>query len=150
MAAETNGGRSSLGDQFRTARDEAMGMRDELSGLAAEMRRLFQMEAELAQAEVQEAKGHATKGAAFGAIAGLIAVIMLVFLFLTIMFAIDTALPLWAAALITTGIAGLIAALFGLMAKMQIRSFSPVPKRAIRTMQEDIQWAKSQMRSSAR
>jgi tetrahydromethanopterin S-methyltransferase subunit C len=64
------------------------------------------------------------------------------------MFAIDTALPLWAAALITTGIALLVTAIFGMLAKSEMSKFSPMPKRAMRTMQEDVKWAKSQIKSS--
>jgi hypothetical protein len=62
------------------------------------------------------------------------------------MFALDTAMPLWAAALVTTGIIAVIAALFGLLSRQQWRSFSPVPKRAVRNVQEDIRWARSQLR----
>jgi hypothetical protein len=77
-------------------------------------------------------------------------VITAFFLFLTIMFALDTALPLWAAALITAAIALALAAVFAMLAMEQFKRFSPVPKRFIRTVREDIQWAKTQMQSSAR
>lgn len=146
--AMTTTEKGSLTDQLRTARDEAMAMRGDVMGIATEMQRLLQLEMELAKAEVDEAKGHATKGTAFGAMAAILGLITSVFLFLAIMFALDTLLPIWAAALATTGIALLLTAIFGFMAKQQISSFSPVPRRAIRTMQEDIKWAKSQIRSS--
>lgn len=136
-------------DRFRDVKDEAMSMRGEASGIASELQQLVRMEVELAQAEVQEAKQHAMRGSMFGGLALEYAVLVSVFLFLAIMFAIDTALPLWAAALITTGIVALVAGLFGLLAMMQWKKFSPMPKRAIRTMQEDLKWAKSQIRSNA-
>lgn len=136
--------------QLRSAREEALAMRGEVSNVAAEMQRLMQLELELAQAEMNEARGHATKGAAFGAIAGVLGLLTIVFLFLAIMFALETAMAFWAAALITAGIAALVMALAGLMAKMQISRFSPVPQRFIRTMQEDLQWARSQIKSNAR
>lgn len=148
MALATDG-RRSLSDQFREVRQEAMSMRGEATEIASELQRLLKMEMELAQAEVQEAKSHATKGTMFGVMAAIVAMIMSVFLFLAIMFGLDTVLPLWAAALVTTGIAAVIAGLFGVLAMQQWKSFSPMPKRAIKTMQEDVKWAKSQMRSNA-
>lgn len=142
--------RRSLTEQLREMRDEAMSMRGDVGSIAGEVQRLLQMEMELAQAEVQEAKGHATKGTIFGVFAGVFALIMSVFLFLAIMFGLDTLMPTWAAALATTGIAAAVALLLGLLAMQQWRSFSPVPRRTIRTMQEDIRWARSQMTSNAR
>ena len=141
----TNG---SLTDQLRAVRDEAMSVRGEASSIATDLQQLMRMEVELAKAEMQEARGHAMKGAALGALALELGMIMSIFLFLAVMFALDTAMPLWAAALITTGIIALIAGILAFLARSQISKFSPTPKRAIRTMQEDIQWAKSLMRSS--
>ena len=149
MALATDS-RRSLSEQFREMRDEAMSMRGDVSGIATEVQRLLQMEMELAQAEIQEAKGHATKGTMFGAFAGVFALIMSVFLFLAIMFGLDTLMPTWAAALATTGIAAGVALLCGLIAMQQWRSFSPVPRRTMRTMQEDIKWARSQIKSNGR
>jgi uncharacterized membrane protein YqjE len=148
MALATDSQRR-VSDRFRDVKDEAMSMRGEATEIASELQQLVRMEMELAQAEVQEAKQHATRGTMFGAMALELAMLMSVFLFLAIMFAIDTALPLWAAALITTGIVALLAAILGLLAKQQWSKFSPMPKRAIRTMQEDLKWAKSQIRSNA-
>ena len=142
--------RRSLSEQFRDVREEAMSMRGEATEIASEVQRLLMMEKELAQAEVQEAKSHAMKGSMFGAIALEVAMLMSVFLFLAIMFALDTLMPIWAAALATTGIAAAIALLFGLLAMQQWRNFSPVPKRTIQTIQEDIRWARSQMKFNAR
>lgn len=138
-----------VSDRFRDVREEAMSMRGEAAGIATELQQLMRMEMELAQAEVQEAKQRATRGTMFGALAIEYAMLMSVFLFLAVMFAIDTALPLWAAALITTGIVAAIAAIFGLLAMSQWKKFSPVPRRAINSMQEDLKWAKSQIRSNA-
>lgn len=148
MALATDSQRR-VSDRFRDVRDEAMSMRGEATEIAAELQQLMRMEMELAQAEVQEAKQRATRGTVFGAMAVEYAMLVSVFLFLAIMFAIDTALPLWAAALITTGIVAVIAAIFGLLAMSQWKKFSPMPKRAMRSMKEDLRWARSQIRSNA-
>jgi len=142
--------KSSLSEQLQEARSEMDSMRNEAGGIASDLQRLVALEVELAQAEIQEAKGHATKGTIFGVMAAEYAMLVSLFLLLATMFALDTAVQLWAAALITTAIALVVAAVFGLMAKKEWSSFSPMPKRAIHTMKEDLQWAKSQIKSSAK
>lgn len=149
MASETsNDGR--LAQQLRSAREEVMAMRGEMGGLAAELQTLLQLEAELAQAEANEAAGRAAKAAALGAVAGVLALFTTLFLFLAMMFAFDTILPIWAAALVTAGIAALMAAIIGFMGRREMIRFSPLPRRFIRTIQEDLQWARSQIRSSTK
>jgi uncharacterized membrane protein YqjE len=138
----------SISEQLSAVRNEAMSMRGEAAAIASDFQQLMKMEVELAQAEMQEARGHAMKGSIFGAMAAEYAMLMSVFLFLAIMFAIDTALPLWAAALITTGIAALVASIFALLARSEMSKFSPFPKRAMRAMQEDVKWARSQIKSN--
>jgi hypothetical protein len=140
----------SLTDTLRSTREEAVAVRREMGDIGTELQRLAQLEMDLAKAEVQEAQSHATRGAAFGFLSFETAMIAFVFTFLAIMFALDTALPLWAAALITAGIALLIAALLGLLARGEMKKFSPVPRRFIRTLQEDVKWARSQMKLSGR
>jgi uncharacterized membrane protein YqjE len=124
-------------------------MRGEAWQISADMRHLLKMEMDLARAEIQEAKTHATMATAFGGGAAILGLVTSILVFLTVMFAIDTVLPLWAAALITAGIAALITAICALMARQQLSKLSPVPRRTIRTMQEDLQWIRSQIRSSA-
>jgi uncharacterized membrane protein YqjE len=145
----TNNGQA-LKDALRATRDEATSVRRDMGDIGGELQRLKQLEMSLAKAETDEARGHATKGAAFGFMGMELAMIGIIFLFLATMFAIDTALPLWAAALITAGIALLLAAIIGMMARSEMKQFSPVPRRFMRTVQEDIKWARNQMKLSGR
>lgn len=140
-------GTGSLKEQLRAARDEAMSMRGEAVGLIAEIQRLFLMEKDLAQAEMQQARSRAVQGAIMGGMAALFGLLTVIFLFLSIMFALETALPFWAAALVTTGIAALLALFTGVLAMQRIKKVSPMPRRAMQSIQEDISWARSQMRS---
>jgi len=139
-----------LGDQLRHTRSEAQAVRGELSSIAAELSELLQMEAQLAKAEANEATRHATKGATFGAVGGVLALISGIFVFLTIMLALDEVLPLWAAALVTTLIGLALTAIFMLMARSEMKQFSPTPKRFMKSLKEDMQWAKTQLKSNVR
>jgi hypothetical protein len=141
---------STFGDQLRHTKDEASAVRGEISSIAAELGELLRMEAALAKAETDEAKAHATKGATFGAIGGVLGLISAIFLFLTIMFGLNEVLPLWAAALVTTLIALVLTGIFMMMAQSQMKQFSPAPKRFMHSIQEDLRWARSQLKSNVR
>ena len=125
-------------------------MRGELSSIAAELRELFTMEAELAKAETDQAKAHATKGATFGAVAGILGLISGIFVFLTIMFGLNEVVDLWLAALITTLIALALTGIAAMMARSELKQFSPMPKRFMHSLKEDMQWAKTQLRLNVR
>jgi hypothetical protein len=143
-------GSASIGDQVRSVRLEALDLRSEAMGIGGDVQRLVKLEGELARAEASEAAGHITRAAGLGAAAAVSGIVALVFVFLTVMFAIDTAMELWLAALITTGLILLLVALLGMLALQEYRRFSPVPRRFVRTMREDMEWIRSQIRSSAR
>jgi tetrahydromethanopterin S-methyltransferase subunit C len=86
-----------------------------------------------------------------GAGALLLGQVTAVFVFLTLMFALDEyVLPLWAAALVTTLLAAAIVGLLIALAMSEFKAFSPVPRRFLRSLTEDLQWAKTQFRSNVR
>jgi flagellar motor component MotA len=142
--------RSTISDQIQHTRQEAQAVRGEISSIASEVRDLLMMEIELAQAEASEATAHATKGAGFGAAAGILGLIAGIFLFMTVMFGLNELMQLWLAALITTLIAAAFAGVVAMMAKSEFKRFSPMPKRFMRSIKEDLRWAGTQMKSSAR
>jgi hypothetical protein len=143
-------GSASIGDQVRSVRLEVLDLRSEAMGIGGDVQRLVKLEGELARAEANEAAGYITRAAGLGAAAAVSGIVALVFVFLTVMFAIDTATELWLAALITTGLILLLVAVLGMLALQEYRRFSPVPRRFVRTMREDMEWIRSQIRSSAR
>jgi uncharacterized membrane protein YqjE len=142
--------RSNGGAPAGSATQEAQELGAEAGRIAAELKELLGLEAELAKAEVNEATAKTVRGVALGVGALVFADMALIFLFLTLMFAIDTQLPLWAAALITTLVIASIAGILGLLARQFLRSVSFVPRRFIRNVKEDSVWARSLMRSRAR
>lgn len=139
---------SSLGGAWRRGRDEARGLGEEAAGIAADLRGLLQSEVELAKAEVREQVALGVKVAIWGGVALVAALVMTVFVFLTIFFALDTFMPEWLAALVTTGILALLAAFAGWMAYSRVKSMTVVPKKTIHSVKEDVRWAKGQLQSS--
>ena len=144
MNESGDGARTGFAERLRAGRDETRALGAEAIAIAADLRRLLQLEGELAKAEANEATGYATRGLGLGAAAAVMLLLFSGFLFLTVMFALDTAMPQWLAALITAGIILLIAAVLGLLARSQLQKFSPLPRRFISGVREDIVWARNQ------
>jgi hypothetical protein len=141
---------ASFGDRLRAARDETAGIRGDVSDIAGELRQLLQLETDLARAELDEARRHAVRGAAFGGGAVVIGFIAAIFAFLTTMYVLATFLPTWLAALLTTALAAGIAYYLFSTANREVKQFSPVPRRFVRSIREDVEWLKAQTKSSAR
>ena len=93
---------------------------------------LARLEVELAGLELKRKVNQLGIGLGLGAGAGLFAVFMLGFLFATIAAALATAMPTWAALLITTVLLLALAALLGLLARSFIQKGTPpVPEQAM-------------------
>jgi len=137
------------GDQFRRGRDEARALGEEFAGIADDMRRLARMEVELAKAEMREQIQLVTRVAIYGAIAAVLALLMLGFLFLTLRDLFDLWMPTWTASLITTAVALVLAAIVGWVAYRRAKQISVVPQKTMSSVKEDVRWAKDQLRSSA-
>ena len=132
------------------ASQEARELGSEVGQIAAELKELLGLEAELAKAEVNESRTTLTRGAILAAAAAYLAVLATVFLFLSLMFGLDTQMPTWAAALITTLILALLALALGLAARHFLRAVSFKPKRFMANVKEDLEWARSLMTSKVR
>jgi uncharacterized membrane protein YqjE len=137
-------------DDLRRGRQEARELGSEASDLANDVRYLIQKEGELARAEFQEAMGRTIQSAISAVIAIVFANIMLIFAFATVMFAFDEVFELWVAALITTGILLLITVGALAFAYARMKQVSFTPQRTMKSLREDIEWAKTQMRSTTR
>ncbi len=152
--ATTNGHRRPITDQvqeqLRWSREEARTLGAQVGDIAADLRDLAALEARLARAEMKEQLALSARNIALGAGALLFSLLALTFAFLTVMFALWVALPMWAAALITTLILLGIAGTAGFLAYDGLRQVKVKPERTLQSIREDMAWARDQMRSSAR
>jgi uncharacterized membrane protein YqjE len=114
--------------------------------IAGDSATLVRKEIELAKQEVMEAVMARVKAAAALAVAGLFGLFALLFLAVTGAVALDIVLPKWLAWLIV-GVAFLAiaggAALFGLV---RIKKPPLAPEETKRTVKEDVEWAKAQLK----
>jgi len=122
-----------------------------MSELARETSTLVRQELELAKVEMTEKGKRAGAGAGMlggGAVAALLALGSLTAFAILVL---ATFLPEWAAALIVTAVWGAVAAVLALRGRERVQEVgAPVPEKAIDSMKEDVEWAKTRMPSGGR
>ena len=118
--------------------------------LAGQTSSLVRQEFQLAQAEVTSKGRLAGRGA--GMLAGAAVAVLLALIALTacLIVALDSAVPLWLAALIVTLVWGLIGAVLAARGRKELQHATPPVPQTIETVKEDIQWAKTQTGSAGR
>ncbi|MDA0302323.1 MAG: phage holin family protein [Chloroflexi bacterium] len=128
------------------AQDEARGIGDRIGRITSELRVLSAREMDLARAEMLDTWDAAQSAGIWGGVAAVFGVIMLQFLALAGMLALAQVLGMWAAALIVAGVLLVIAGIGAWMARSALTDFSLVPKHTIRSVQEDMRWARERVR----
>ena len=109
---------------------------------------LVRQEIELAKAELTEKGKKAGTGAGMFGGAGVAGLFALAALTTAIIAALDTAMPLWLAALIVAVVYAAVAGVLALRGKKEIEQVGPpAPEQAIDSVKEDVQWAKTRARS---
>ena len=119
-----------------------------LKQLSEETTRLVHQEIELAKAELTQKGRQAGMGAGLFGGAGVIGLLALAALTTCFILALDAVLPPWLAALIVAVVYGAVAAVLAVRGRAKVRqAVPPVPEQTIETVKEDVEWAKTQMRS---
>ena len=114
-----------------------------LGRVTSDLSTLMRQEVELAKVELKEEASKAGKAGGMLAGAGAIGYLVLVFLALALMFALDSVMPTGWAALITAVILGIIAGVLFVMGKKRMAQVNPKPEQTVETLKEDVQWAKN-------
>ncbi len=105
---------------------------------------LLRQEMDLARTEIKQEISRAGKGAGLLGGAGVAGNLLLVFASLTIVFALDEAMPLWAAALIVTALWAVITAVLALVGRKALQESNPQLPQTQQSLKEDAQWARAQ------
>ena len=135
--------------ETRDARERGVG--ELVKDLAGQTSTLVRQEIQLAQAELTTKGKLAGRGAgmlAGAAVAGLLALMALTAVLIA---ALDTAMPLWLAALIVTLLWAAITGVLAARGRKELQHATPpVPEQTVETVKEDIQWAKTRTGSAGR
>jgi len=114
--------------------------------IAGDTSTLVRKEIELARHEIIEAlvaRAKAAGALGAGAVMGLY---MLLFLAVAGGLALATAMAAWAAFLIVAGVFAILAVGAVLFAKLRMKAPPMAPEETVRTVKEDVEWAKTQLR----
>jgi uncharacterized membrane protein YqjE len=130
------------------AREQSMG--ELLKQLSQETTTLVRKELELAKAEVSEKGKQAGVGAGMFGGAGAAGLTALFALTLTLIFALDTFMKGWLAALIVTLLWGAIAGALAVLGRDRIKKATPPAPQTVETVKEDVRWAKTRKPSATR
>ena len=130
------------------ARERPLG--ELVKDLAGQTSTLVRQEIQLAQAELTSKGKTAGRGVGMlvaAAIAGLLALGALTACLIA---ALDTALPLWLAALIVMLLWGVVGAVLATRGRKELQQATPPVPQTVETVKEDIQWAKNPTGSATR
>ena len=130
-------------------RDRSLG--ELVKRLADETGTLVRQEIELAKAEMREKGQKVGVGVGFLGAAALVGLLALGSLTAFLILALDGVIPNWLAALIVGLVYAAIAAYLAVQGRKKLREAGPpVPEQTKATIEEDLEWAKTQARSGRR
>ena len=117
-----------------------------LRAIGTETATLVRKEAELARQEVVQAVTARMMAAGAAAAAGLMALFVVIFLALAAAAALDNVVRPWASRLIVAGGFMVIAAGAGLVTLRKAKRPPMKPEETVRTVKEDVEWARAQLK----
>ena len=120
---------------------------DLLGGLVGNMQDLIRGEVALAKQEVKEEATQAGAGAGLLAGAGVLALVGLIFVGLTLTYALTLALPSWAAALLVAALFFIVGFVLYRLGRQRLERVDPVPRQTLASLKEDSEWIKRQVSS---
>ena len=130
-------------------RDESMGQL--VKDLSQDISTLVRQELQLAKAEMTQKGKEAGVGAGLLGGAGVFGLAVVGGSMATIILILDTIMPNWLAALVTTPVYATVGAFLALRGRDRLKEAgSPVPERAKESVKEDIEWAKTHAKSNDR
>ena len=113
-----------------------------LQNIVRNVQEIVRSEVRLAKTEMREEAVKAKSAALFLGTGAVIAIFAILFLLLTVVYALALGMPNWAAALIV-GAALAVAASVMLMAGLrQLKLIHPTPERTVGSIKENVVWAK--------
>jgi hypothetical protein len=138
-----------MSDEQRSRRDESTGQL--VKDLSQDISALVRQELQLARAEMTQKGKQAGAGAGLLGGAGAFGLAVLGGSMATIILVLDTFMPNWLAALITTLVYAAVGAVLAIRGRDRLKEVgAPVPERTKESVKEDIEWAKTHATSNGR
>ena len=117
-----------------------------IDALRPQLQELISKQVELAKTEMAPVGKRAGLATGLLAAAGVFMFVFLIILSLTGVYILNVFFSLWVSALIVSGILLLVGAILAAAGASILRRLDPTPHRTIRTLQQNINWIKGQLR----
>jgi len=117
---------------------------DIFQNIVANVQEIVRSEVRLAKTEIREEAVKAKSSAAMLGAGAVTAVFALLFILLTLVYALAEVMPNWAAALIVGAALAIVAAVIIAAGLKQLKAIQATPQRTVHTIKENVQWAKQQ------
>ena len=117
-----------------------------IDALRPQLQELVNKQIELAKTEMEPVAKRAGLASGLLAAAGVFMFVFLIILSLAGVYILDVFLSLWVSALIVSGILLLVGGILAASGAGILRRLDPTPHRTIRTLQQNINWIKGQLR----
>ena len=117
-----------------------------IDALKPQLQELASKQVELAKTEMAPVGKRAGLATGLLVAAGVFMFVFLIFLSLTGVYLLAVFFPLWVSALIVSGILLLVGGILAGAGASILRRLDPTPHRTIRTLQQNINWIKGQLR----
>lgn len=114
--------------------------------IATDLSTLLRQELDLAKAEMKQEAVKGGKAAGMLGGAGFAGWMFALFLSLTVVWLLDAVMDAGWAALIVAVVWGIVAAVLYLQGRKTLKQIEPVPDRTVKTVKEDVEWAKNRSR----
>jgi hypothetical protein len=117
-----------------------------LGNIVDNIQQIIRSEFRLAKAELQETASKAAKPATALGAGFLLGLYGLGFLLLAAVYALSTIMAAGLAALIVGGALALVSIVLVSSSAKKLKALNPAPEKTIQTLQENVQWAKNQIK----
>jgi hypothetical protein len=117
-----------------------------LQDVVGNIQELIRSEFQLAKAEIKDRVAKMRGPAAWMGAGSVIFLYGLGFIMLAIVYKLGTIMEPWLAALIVGGVLALFAAVILISATSRLKRIDAVPQRTVKTMKENMTWAKKQIK----
>ncbi len=141
-AAADGGGATAAPSPYPDVSDQSVG--NLVGQLSTDLSKLMSQEMALAKAEMKEEAKKAGVAAGMLGGAGLAGLMVAIFATVTLMYVLDTQLPLPWAAFIVTVLWAVVGAVLFVMGRKKLKEVNPKPEQTVESLKEDKEWVKPQ------
>jgi uncharacterized membrane protein YqjE len=117
-----------------------------LQDIIGNFEQIIRSEFRLAKTEIREEASLAVKPVSILGVGLVLGVLGLGFLLLAAVYALSLVIAAWLAALLVGGVLALVSSILVASSSANLKQLNPTPDKTIRSLEENVQWAKNQIK----